>query len=87
MNKMQKGEPSPSPGPLLMCLFLLSKVPACLPHPRNRTNQAVVIWWWWGFPGVTRPVCALQASTLGRESALYHSVIASSGEGESGGSA
>lgn len=40
-----------------------------------------------GFPGVTSLVCALQASTLGRESALYHSVIALSGEGNSCGSA
>lgn len=39
------------------------------------------------FPGVTSLVCELQASTLGRESALYYSVIASSGKGEISGSA
>lgn len=40
-----------------------------------------------GFPRVPSLVCELQASTLGREYALYHSVIALSGEGERSGSA
>lgn len=86
---MQRGETSLGPGPLLM-LFLLSEVAACLPHLQNEPRpQAVVMWWWWwgAFPRVPSLVCELQASTLGREYALYHSVIALSGEGERSGSA